>query len=428
MENKVESEMMRLPTPTEWESYLPIHVNLFGCLSFETEDGSVSRQLNHSKKLTSLFAYLLLHPGRNIPVNELIDVLWPESGSNDPAHALKTLLYRIRCMMKEDGIPFYRECILVQSSTCRWNPQIQTVLDVNEFERCCQSALLETTPASEKLTLLSRAIGLYRGEFLPKCGAEEWIIPIAAYYHELYLKAVIALAWQLDAVRQYEEMANLCRKALLVEPYDEELHYCLIYALAKQSRKQAALEHYHYTSNLLLNRLGVSPSERMRALYHKITSAGEQAFTDMDSIQNSLQEPENAKGAFLCDYAFFHQIYQLQSRLVERNGVTMHLVLLTLMDTEQNPLPQKKQSIAMEQLLKICCSCLRKNDVISQYSSSQFVLMLPTSDEASTHSAVSRLLSQFHRAYPKSPAVIQYAVRPLTAKAPHSFSLPDNSI
>ena len=34
------------------------------------------------------------------------------------------------------------------------------------------------------------ALDLYRGDFLPKLSSESWVIPISAYYHNLYLQTV----------------------------------------------------------------------------------------------------------------------------------------------------------------------------------------------------------------------------------------------
>lgn len=405
-----------MPVSEQWKPYLPVRITTFGGLSFSAGENQVRRQIDAGRKLPSLLAYLLLHPGRAIPISEILEAVWPDSESDDPAHAFKTLVYRVRNMMKEDGIPYSRECIIVRSGTCRWNPELPYTIDAEEFERCYKQAILPSTSAAQKRELLTRAVSLYRGDFLPRCAEEEWIVPVATYYHSLYLRAVLLLIELLDSTKGYAEIEQHCRAALDIEPYDEELHYHLIRVLANQSQNRAALDHYQYANELLLSKLGVTPSARLRELSQQISAQEEHSLADIDTIRNDLRESEDVSGIFVCDYVLFRQIYRLQSRLAERQGVTMYLVLITLTDGMHHSLSLNQQNTAMKQLLEIARETLRKNDVVARYSSSQYVLMLPAQCMDNAQVAVKRVIAEFERRHPRSRAIVNYTISPLSSK------------
>lgn len=409
---KGETEMDQIPE--SWQPYLPIRVTMFSDLTFQAGEGSISRQLNGSRKMSSLLAYLLLHSGQNVSVQELLEALWPESERDDPVNALKTLVYRARLMMKEDKLPYYKECILAKNGTYRWNPSLPCEVDTILFEAASKSGL--AAPAGpEKAALLEKAASLYRGEFLPHCSTDEWVIPLNAYYHSLYLRVALALIQIKEEQKDYQTVTDLCRQALSNEPLDEDLHCHLLQALGNLSRIREVEEHYVYLKELFSKKLGVTPSEKLIGLYLKIVASEKHAEADLTMIKKDLQEPGAAEGAFICEYSMFKQIYRLESRVAARGGAETFVALLTLRDTSNGPLNLTALNTAMNQLLIITQTCLRKNDVIARYSGSQYVLMLPTSSQDNARIAVERIQRGFQRQHPKSPAVIHFSIQPLDA-------------
>ncbi len=68
-----------------------------------------------------LLAYLITFRSQEIPVDELINLLYPGEQGSRPTGALKTLVYRVREMLEELGLPDSRDMILVTRGTyaCR---------------------------------------------------------------------------------------------------------------------------------------------------------------------------------------------------------------------------------------------------------------------------------------------------------------------
>lgn len=407
--------MQKPDSQEDWTAYFPVRISMFGELTFQAGSANISHQLNSSRKMSSLLAYLLLHAGQSISVQELLEAIWPESERDDPVNALKTLVYRARLMMKADGIPFYRECILAKNGTYRWNPEIPCEIDVVRFETGAKEALAST--GEDRREKLAAALRLYKGEFLPHCALDEWVMPLGTYYHSLYLRVALAQIALLQDRKDFQGVVDLAREALTHEPLDEELNYSLIQALANLSKTQEALEHYEYVTDQFFRKLGMTPSDKIRGLYQKIVDSEKHTETDLTMIKKDLDEPGSTEGAFVCEYGMFKQIYRLESRVAARNGVSMYVVLLTVRDTANGPLELTPLNTAMNQLLIITQSCLRKNDVIARFSSSQYVLMLPSQSVDSGRIAVERIISAFQRRHPHSPAVIHYTIQPLDPTA-----------
>jgi tetratricopeptide (TPR) repeat protein len=182
-----------------------------------------------------------------------------------------------------------------------------------------------------------------------------------------------SLLLKLERVR---EVLPLCEKAILIDPFEEVVHKLMIFALVRQGRHQEALRHYRYVNDLFYRELGVRPSESMRRLYDKITQAIHNTETDLDIIKESLKEPE-ANGAFTCDYEVFKNVYRLEARAASRLGRSVFLGLLTLLDDNDLAPATDVLTPEMDRLLAVINTSLRKGDVISRFSASQYILMLP---------------------------------------------------
>lgn len=105
--------------------------------------------------------------------------------------------------------------------------------------------------------------------------------------------------------------------------------------------------------------------------------------SDMEIISRELAEEGEIKGAYLQDYMSFRQIYRFVARGLERSKDSAYILLLTLDDQENGSpvLPEDKEEL-MELLYQVIKSELRSGDAFTQYSSSQYLLMvLSTSGE-----------------------------------------------
>ena len=76
-------------------------ITLLGEFVIETESAKISDQMNYSRKLWALLAFLLLNRDKEINNEKLVEMLWDEGASGgNPLNTLKTQISRIRSMLK----------------------------------------------------------------------------------------------------------------------------------------------------------------------------------------------------------------------------------------------------------------------------------------------------------------------------------------
>lgn len=388
-----------------------IYARLFAHLEISENGKALSQDQIRSDMVTKLLSYLICHRGKGSTVQELTEVLWPDDRSDNPAGALKNLMYRLRNILKKawgDG-----DFVLTGRGSYQWNPDIPLQVDAEEFERLCREAREEQS-AEEKIQKEIEAVGLYQGRFLPDFSDEYWIMSMSVYYHSLYLAVVKELAGLLESAGRFEEMETVCRRAIEMDSLDEELHCCLLKAYIGENRQKQAAEHYRETVELLYDNLGVRPSEELQSVYDEMMKQLHEQESDLKVIQEELKEEKRKNGAFYCEYGVFKKTYELEVRRAGRLGLAVYLSLVTLH-------PEKKLEkggreyleiikSGMDQMQEVLLHSLRSGDVITRYSASQFLVMLPGCQYENARMVLDRINTNFYEIRKHAKVRVQYSL------------------
>ena len=139
--------------------------------------------------------------------------------------------------------------------------------------------------------------------------------------------------------------------------------------------------------------------------------------TSIDLIRDQLREPIAATGAMVCQYDFFKIIYQAEARSVSRNGYASHLCLFSITGSDDQPLTKRSLEVCMENFQDLACASLRKGDVMSRCSVSQYIVLLSRANYENSRRVCDRVVRAFKKKYPHSPAILRCAVQPLEPMA-----------
>lgn len=391
---------------------------MFGSFSLTYCDGqktlSITDQTSSSKRLWTFLQYLIHHHNTAVSQDAVIDLLWKDAETDDPVNTLKTLLHRARKSLETIGFPDAKQVLIYRRGSYSWSEDLTFVLDTEEFERLYAQ---NSTSTKKRLENLLAAIKLYNGVFLPKSSQEPWVMSLRMYYHTLYLQMCLEAAELLEAEARNIEIIDLCRKALDLEPYEEEIHLLLMRALSATGSQQAAIQHYNYVTQLFMDQLGVAPSDQLTAFYRDLVKSTKSVELDLRIIQNTLIEAESEPGPYYCEYAIFQDIYRLEARTTERSGQVIQLAMLSVLPQTGRELTQKQSIQAMEKLKDIIMSTLRRGDAITRFSGTQYLLLLPHANYENGGMVLNRLISRFKRAHPNSQVRLQYSILPLMPSA-----------
>ena len=141
-----------------------------------------------------------------------------------------------------------------------------------------------------------------------------------------------------------------------------------------------------------------------------IIQGGQVLDMDINSIRKELRAYDKANGAFVCEYAVFKEIYNLQIRSFERTKRTLFLALVMLKSVDGQLMDPLKLDDLMSDLLEVLVTSLRKGDTITHYSASQYALLLPLQSYDSGLKVIERIKSGFYRKHRNSSVIIDYRI------------------
>lgn len=390
-----------------------LQVQMLGQFTLRYGDRTISDSDDRSRRVWSLLAYMLYNHGRSFAQEELIHLYWSNSEkSADPGNALKSIFHRIRTALDKLQPGLGRLLIRRKAGRYFWNNAMPLSLDIEDFEAHFHAA--EAAGDDDvRLAEYQAALALYAGDPLPRMTDEIWTIPIVAYYHSLYTRAAAGAIELLEKQERTAEAVALCRRAIHIEPYQEDLYEHLMRGLLRTGDMKGAMSVYEEMSEQLFAHFGVMPSETLRTLYRQATRTVNDRTLTMDEVCSQLEEPAPHGGAMVCEYDFFKILYRFEARSIARNGHSANICLLSVSGKDGEMLARRSLDPAMNNLQVLVQNNLRRGDVIARCSISQYIILLPQANYENSRMVADRLVSAFYRRYPHSPARLRYTVQPL---------------
>ncbi|HTJ33328.1 MAG TPA: BTAD domain-containing putative transcriptional regulator [Dactylosporangium sp.] len=235
-------------------------------------------------RLRTLLVRLALEPGRFVPLDQLVEALWPESapaagsrasGSGrpggpapaDPANAVQSLVSRLRKAL--GGHP------ALESGARGYRLDIEPGdVDACRFERLVAEGrrALRADDPQEAARLLRQALDLWRGPALTDIAEQDAIV---ARWDELRLSATEDLieASGFAAETRAGAVADL-QELIVANPLRERLVALLIRALHADGRQAEALAAFEECRLRLADELGADPSPELRDAHVAVLRAG----------------------------------------------------------------------------------------------------------------------------------------------------------
>lgn len=244
-----------------------IRVRLLG--GFEVWAGERQIAGFESQKVRALLAYLICNRRRAFTRDHLAGLLWPERDGDSARHALRQAVYNLRSKLPDSGA-----LLQVTNLEIGLVPRADLWLDVEVFE---ESLRLGSGRAGDPQHLAT-AVQLYRGEFLAgffvkdSPDFEDWMVAEQVRLRDAAVEALHHLIESYRRRGEYRFGMHYARRLVAIEPLSEEAHRELMRLCALAGQRSRALAHYEELLNLLRNELGVEPLAETRRLYESILS------------------------------------------------------------------------------------------------------------------------------------------------------------
>lgn len=350
-----------------------LKVRMLGGFTLEYKGKELVLDRNNVSKTTQLFQILILHTQNGgISKAALIDALYGRTEVENKNGSLNNTLFRLRKQLKTAGLP-ESNYININGGMCTWDPEIAVWVDVCEFENLV-ALIRKEKRETDRLHLLMEAWKCYRGEFLPDMIGENWAAVENVKCRDDYFMCIEELCKWLKEHERYEDLHRVSHTAAKIYPFDE-WQIWEIESLIGMSRYKEGLEVYKDTEKLLFEEMGVAPSAKMLEQFQLMGERTSQAAGAIGDIKERLKEKDEAVGAYYCPFPSFIDIYHVFSRMMERSGLSVFVMLCTL-DYEKDSVSDEGEKEMSEVLKEAIQSSVRKGDFYTRYNVRQYIVML----------------------------------------------------
>lgn len=344
-----------------------LKVRMFGGFSLEFNDKEVVLDRNAVSKTMQLLQLILLHSqDGGISKAALIEALYGRAEVENKNGSLNNTIFRLRKQLQKAGLP-ESNYIQINAGMCSWDENVPVSVDVCQFRKLIQNGKKEK-----------------REETRIKIWKKAW---------ELYFYCVEELCTRLQDKERYEDIHKISHRAAEIYPFDNWQAW-EIDSLISMSRYKEGLEVYRNTEKRLMDELGIAPSPQLVERFRFMGERASQAAGAIEDIKYRLMEKENVAGAYYCSYPSFVDVYHVFSRMVERTGLSVFIMLCTL-NYENREVTEEEEQKMSAVLCESIQESIRKGDFYTKYNSRQYLVMLIEIEQESCQKVSKRINKQF---------------------------------
>ena len=214
-----------------------------------------------------LLAALVVHAGKVVSVDRLIDVVWAgEEPPHQAANTMRTYVSRLRATLG-DG--------LIQKRDPGYSLVVDPeMVDATRFERLLAAAhsRLEAGDATEAKVRLDEALALWNGPAYDEFASESWAWADAARLEELRMSAREDRAEALLLRGETAEAVGELERLTVEFPLRERSRHKLMVALYRDGRQADALRSFQAYRTHLADEVGLEPSGELVELERLIAT------------------------------------------------------------------------------------------------------------------------------------------------------------
>ena len=353
-----------------------LHIKTFGGFSLEYDGRQLLGGVKSRNSYYTNFMEAVLHSGeKGIGRKQLQDILFEDRDLSDAQHTLRIIMYEARKRLKSAGL-LAGEFFVSENGIIKWTDEIELDEDAAGMENLYREAE-NTEDPDRKLQLYLDACYRYTGEFLPDQTSLIWVAQEDRRYQDLFCRCVNNAVDMLRANRDHLQLEQLGRHASRVQPLSE-WEPLVMEALIALGRQEEARDYYEETVDEYMDALGFRPAFGTMDLLDRLGSQISHGHAILDEIQTDLTgRGERESGGYVCSYPVFRGTYRLIERMTERGGISVYLMLCTIVDKDGKAMPESgKLEKLTERLKGAIVRSVRHSDTICRYGTGQYLILL----------------------------------------------------
>jgi DNA-binding SARP family transcriptional activator/tetratricopeptide (TPR) repeat protein len=243
-----------------------------------TRDGT-GVQVRSSRGI-ALVAFLVVHAGVPQARERIAGLFWPESADGQALTNLRHELHHLRQVLAEEPslVVTPRDLCWRDTETCR--------VDVRVFDLARKAALDAAAAGGAEgvLVHVARAIGEYRGDFLPG-GYEDWLLEARSELERRYVELCDLLCQTRAERGDLAGAADAARRRIRLRPLEEGGYRILMQLQADLGDRAGAVSTFHHCASVLERELGIAPDRATRQVFRRLLAADAPAGVTAPAIE-----------------------------------------------------------------------------------------------------------------------------------------------
>lgn len=240
----------------------PVKIFTLGRFEVVKDEKPIIYPVRAPRAVLTLLKAIITFGSRGVNEDHLVDILWPEADGDTARQALKTNLYRLRRLIREERAIQVREGRVTLDQQYCW-------VDAYAFESLLERAerLLEGSQTGNELStegarLIDRALALYNGTFLGNEAHEAWMLGYQERLRSKFIRAVRKLGDYYEGSGRWARAVECYQRGLEVDELAEEFYQRLMVCYLSGGHRAEAIATYNRCQRVLQSVLGINPSPR----------------------------------------------------------------------------------------------------------------------------------------------------------------------
>ncbi len=236
--------------------------------NFRLQQARQSVPMHNGGKSELLLAYLGLHYGRRVPRDQLINLLWPTTPSEQARRSLNNLIYSLHKLLGDalgGAMP-----VLHEDGYYRLNIDAGVGVDIACFDALVNGGNQHTRAGDDAAAALcySRAVCVYRGDLC--CDMDVHTLVERERLRNSYLLVLAQLAHYQYHIGEYAACLEYVWRLLADDPCREDAHRLAMRCYMQCGQRAMALHQYHVCVDILRMEFDASPEAATTALFDQI--------------------------------------------------------------------------------------------------------------------------------------------------------------
>jgi len=247
----------------------PIKIHTLGRFSLLKYDQPLwaSRKAQH--KPLEMVKVLIAYGGREVSVDLIAAVLWPDAEGDAAHNAFEITLHRLRKLIGMDKVLLLRDGRLTLDSRYCWVDTWAVERLIGQVDLALRGELHD-----DEFIMQSSAtvLALYQGHYLGKEYAQPWALTLRERLRSKYLRHVTDMAHYLEKQQRWQEAIVYYQKGLEVDDLAEQFYQSFMVCYQRLGRRSEALAVYRRCRSALSIILGIEPSPATESIRKSLVS------------------------------------------------------------------------------------------------------------------------------------------------------------